>query len=230
MYESMSDVDTGTAPCPTAAQLSGGQFWSRGANTATAKTWTLVGDGRFFFFFTQQGTSTGHYPHLFGDIVSYRAADAYGCILGGHSSAVAGGTSSVYDLATADGPGDSPGNYGYVLSRISAQTGACIRANHITLNEAQFIGGTGMPSYPSPVDNGVVIVRPIYIGEENAAFVNPIRGETPGMMAPLASSAFSNHLELVAGITGFSGSALVISIGTNTTAARWLLDISNSWR
>lgn len=232
MYESMSDVDTGTAPCPTAAQLASGQFWNKGVNNTTAKTWTLIGDGRLFYFFTQQAAASVQMMHMFGDLVSYRASDAYGCILGGYATAFNGSNSGTVRVCAAGLIGGSPDTFGYVIARIGSQTGACVRAVNYTFASSSLalIGASGAPSYPSPIDNGIVLSRPVYVGEENSSFNNPIRGELPGAMGPMASVPFS-HLEVITGITGLSGSAVAVATAGNASAAgRIVFDISNSWR
>lgn len=46
-YESMSDVDTGVGPFPTAAQIGGGGVWAKSSvASATAVPWHLVADSR----------------------------------------------------------------------------------------------------------------------------------------------------------------------------------------
>jgi hypothetical protein len=229
MYESMTDVDTGTNPCPTATQLASGQFWNRGANTSTAKLWVLVGDGRFFYFGTQASTNTQVYLQCFGDIVSYRAADAYGCILAGGASAYGGVSTASCPPAINQSPGSMQNTYGIVLSRIAAQTGTCVRAQLGSMGGSGVVfGGSGFV-YPSPVDNGIVIIRPLYLMEENSAFGHPIRGEMPGLLNPLANQAFA-HLDQITGITGFTGTALVTAINSGGASGRIMFDISNAWR
>lgn len=231
MYETMSDVDTGTGLAPTAAQLSGGQFWNRGANSSTAKTWALIGDSRVFYLLTQQSTNATHYIMMFGDIVSYRAADAYGCVVAGVGAAVTGGSSGrswpVVNVSLGAAPNNSSG---FMLSRIAAQTGTAIQAgiNAPALSGA-LMGSSGNPTYPSPVDNGLVMTRPVYVTEANAGFNNPIRGELPGLIVPMAGLPF-NHLEVVTGITGLTGSIVALAVNDQTTTGRVLFDISNPWR
>lgn len=231
MYETMSDVDTGTNPGPTVAQLSGGQFWNRGANSATAKTWVLIGDSRIFYFFTQAATSATLNAMAFGDIVSYRAADAYGCVVAGNASAVAGGVAGRSWPFVNVSLGAAPSNSGgLVLSRIASQTGAAVLAGVSFPALNNFVGSSSSaPVYPSPVDNGLVMYRPPYVTETNAAFAHPIRGEWPGVIIPLGALPFS-HLEVVSGITGLTGSVVAIAVNDANSAGRVLFDLSNAWR
>jgi hypothetical protein len=231
MYETMSDVDTGTGPCPTVAQVAGGQFWNKGTNNATAKTWTLIGDGRIFYFFTQVTSTVQHYPHGFGDLVSYRAADSYGCVLIGGAAAWAGVNTGTAPFSIVQTLGDTPVNSGYVIARIASGTGSCVRVNNIGFGIDNVVwGSTNLPEYPSPVDNGIVMSRPIYVAEENSAFNNPIRGELPGAIVPLAVTTSFNHLDLITGITGLTGTALVVSSSTGSQNGKLFFDISNDWR
>lgn len=233
MYESMSDVDTGTGPAPTAAQLSGGQFWNKGPNTATAKVWILVGDGRFFYFFTaNSNASSAMVTQGFGDLVSYRAADAYGCVLSGGASAYSGGNSTGSIFNTNNAISTTPTSYGYVVSRISSGTGASVRAQNHACHPTggALFGSASLPAFPSPVDNGLVFTRPVFVSEENTAFAHPIRGESPGLMIPICVQPF-NNLDVVSSLTGMSGSVLMIACaGTSGQVGRMAIDISNAWR
>jgi hypothetical protein len=230
MYETMSDVDTGTNPGPTVSQLSGGQFWNKGANSSTAKTWTLLGDGRIFYLFTQISSFTNQIGMGFGDLISYRAADAYGCVLAGASAAVAGGVAGGCFLLRNNLLSNAPNNSGgFVLSRVAAQTGTSVQAGANFHSMGNSVPGSQGPAYPSPVDNGLVMHRPMYVIESNAAFSSPIRGELPGVIVPLGAIPFS-HLEIVSGIVGLTGSAVALAISDANTAGRILFDISNAWR
>jgi hypothetical protein len=46
MYETMSDVDTGTGSTYTSYDGTGGHYIYKGVNDATAKKWILIGDGK----------------------------------------------------------------------------------------------------------------------------------------------------------------------------------------
>lgn len=231
MYESMSDVDTGTAANPPTSFIGQGLFWNKGVNSATAKTWVVVGDGRLFYLFTQSASTTANLiAVVFGDIVSYRAADAYGCMLTGASAAYSGASGA--SLVLLNTPvGTAPTTFAQCLARIASATGSSVRAATVMGGiVGQTIGHqSGNIVFPSPVDNGLVFVRPILIAEEGAGFGHPIRGELPGLLAPLAGLPFT-HLDVVTGLTGLTGSILMIGTSSSGNPGRVALDISNAWR
>lgn len=77
-YESMSDVDTGGNPFPSATQVAGGAYWWKSSvATAAAVYWELIGDQRAFYLgiaphSAVSSTLTGAislYPVGFGDLI-----------------------------------------------------------------------------------------------------------------------------------------------------------------
>lgn len=83
-YETMSDVNTGTGPFPTAAQFSGGGYWPRSNDTTSAvREWHIVADKFGFYFvphFYSSFLTVG--PVLwFGDIVPQGSGDTAHCLL-----------------------------------------------------------------------------------------------------------------------------------------------------
>ena len=235
MYESMTDIDTGTNPAPTAAQQSGGFYFGKGTNNTNAKSWLVCGDGRAFYYFAQWGSSTvSHYAHFFGDIVSYRASDVYGCLLSALNSTgdTSSNSSSPISYSNSMGSSMSSNNAG-VFSRMSNQVSVSPRISahgiHCQGATSVWAGASQTPSYPSPVDNGLILHRPIYLSEDNAAFNYPVRGELPGAMQPLGGLPF-NHRDVITGIDGFPGSALFIALQNSSTTGRFVLDITGPWR
>lgn len=233
MVESWTDVDTYAAPAPTAAQLSGGQYWNKGADNANAKKWVLVGDSRHFWLLTESSTypyssSQGLMLYGFGDPVSYRAGDAFGALLTGGASA-SGVTATPFMVGSP--AGNAPSSYGAVFSRLSSQVGAAVRAGNVNAAPAAVYGTSG-PVYPSPVDNGGVFQAPALVVEENSAFGHPIRGQAPGLVVPLAKGLGALHLQTLTGVTGFSGSLLVVALlyPSSTTPGAICFDITNAWR
>jgi hypothetical protein len=229
MYEAMTDIDTGTGPAPTAAQLANGVYWGKGSNDATAKNWVIVGDGRFFYFFGPN-TSTGLHAYAFGDIISYRASDAYGCVLFGAPSAVGATSSGVTQLGAGNyNLGNSPAGSSAYLSRNNTQVGSAVLAGVVGAGTSGSAWATSGPAWPSPVDNGVVLHRPIYIAEDNSAFNYPVRGEVPGMLQFLATRPYL-HREVLTNIEGYARHVLVIEHRNSSAIGRIPLDITGPWR
>jgi hypothetical protein len=90
-YEVMTALGTGTGQFPTAALLASGVLTLRKSTTAdgTARAWTIVADDTVFYMFTETGdfaSPTITFAFMFGDIFSYRANDAYRCMMIGRNA------------------------------------------------------------------------------------------------------------------------------------------------
>lgn len=228
MVESATDVNTYTGQGPTQAQLADGQYIYKGANSATAKKWVLIGDDQFFYLFTDTGTASGYYlPTWFGDPISYKAGDAYHTLMGGQ---VAGGASPTYkpsDMWPVGGMSSQPA---LAVARLNTQTGAAVIA--VTAGLVSGAGqttpaGSAFPVSPDPIGNGCVVSRPVFFAEANTTFRNPIRGHMPGLAQALATTPYAEK-EIVTGLgDGHTYVAIpLVAAGTG----QMLIDISHAWR
>jgi hypothetical protein len=232
MVESASGIDTYVAPSPTAAQLSGGHYLGKGVSNTTAKSWIVVGDELFVYVFLDDLTYSfasngGLHPHGFGDFISYRAGDAFGCMVGGGTS-----TSGITKMTSSSALGasvDTDGNR--CIARLSNQLGGSIFADMVAIAPSGgLIGGSTAGAYPSPVNNGIVIQRPVFLRETNASFGNPVRGEMPGLAAPVGSMGLVNHKQVFSNLTGFAGEMLCVTTLNQNSVGNVLLDITGPWR
>lgn len=102
-YESMSNVDTGTGPFPTDAQVSGGLYWARAHNGVTSnRPWVIVANDRMAFILVNPyGTTTtlGMFGLFIGDKYSYKSGDAYRFVVFGSSTSY---YTSAYSTAVGD--------------------------------------------------------------------------------------------------------------------------------
>lgn len=183
--ESATGVDNWSAKFPTEIQFAGGLWISKGVNNTAGKQWHLIGDGRTFHLFTEDGT----YPYAsffglnyssFGDIDSWRSGgDAYGCWI------VGGGNANGYNPSLASAlPSATEGLY---LARASNGIGSAVKASHWgrgVLTPGLDAGSGGL--YPSPVDNGMPLERTILIRENLVAYSHPFRGRARGLAHPMA--------------------------------------------
>ena len=230
MVESFSDLNTYSGLTPTAAQLSGGQYWMKGANTATAKSWLLVGDGRTFYLFTDStqypassygGLPVG--PYAFGDIKSYRAADAYACMLAGNTSST--GESMVFGQGSY-GLGGSPTATSLMIARPVSGVGAAIAAQNLSFHR---FGGLSGPPYPSPVDNGLVVSTPVLMFDTSASS-GPIRGEARGVADPLANIPTGVlHKQVLSNLTGSTRDFLAVGFQLSGSYGHVLFDVTGPW-
>jgi hypothetical protein len=94
-HESMTDVDTGSNPFPTAEQVAGGGYWFK-SNTAsaTAIPYVMTGDACFFTWAAAPLVANNvknrcFIARGFGDPLALApTGDAYGCLLGAATSNV----------------------------------------------------------------------------------------------------------------------------------------------
>lgn len=186
MVESATAVSTYSSPSPTNAQVSGGLYWCKGANDTTAKQWAMVGNDRFLWFFAPVPYGADPYmvtPQHFGDLFPYATPDPYACILCGATLADAWSYKGVHlnnYLAVAE-------SYEEVIAR----------GKDLTTKSVQ--GGKHGPGAIQPgvfnqlpTNTDVVpVYRPIHYSQNDMESpTGGIRGEVPGLAAPMARTPF----------------------------------------
>lgn len=233
-YESMSDVNTGAGPFPTATQISGGGFWGKSATAdATARPWMLVGDSRGFYLAVMWLGSTSFGTQCFGDFLSYKSPDPYGCALSCPNSSQLGfspGTSQLTDLAHIH---LTTTQYQYAARGVSGtgQAVSMVRAAFMPLFLASpeaFSGATANTSvvYPNLADNG------LYLSQMVLAEISPtrvLRGAHPGAYfcpQTIGPSVFA-HRQRVTGINNLPGRTLA---AVNHSTGVMFIDITGPWR
>jgi len=169
MYETMSDVDTGTGASTVR------YFAKSDTSNGTARAWTLSADDRLFYLFACAYEDTWGPTMAFGDIDSYRSGDAYHCVLIGHTN-----TDYVSSFYALNGSTD-----GAQLARSYSQTGGAVSSSRYSHSKCSYLGGGGM-AVPNNVNNAVHF-WPVECWEGNTW----ARGLMPGLYCPLhdASSA-----------------------------------------
>lgn len=229
-YQSMSDVNTGVGPFPSAGQVSGGGYWTKSsAADATARGWILCGDDRSFVLFINFGTtlaalSTSSYSYYFGDFNSLKSPDPYACTLTAHTSAVTG--VSFNDVSSAYG---SHGNTNQWSARGLSGVGSSAvqgRTAPFGSTSAQYFSGAGLMTYPAPVDNSLFVV-PLYLSEGSPLV--GLRGIVPGIYyspQSIGTQVFAQK-DRVDSITGLPGRTLrAICNGAGVL----FVDITGPWR
>jgi hypothetical protein len=220
-YEAMSDVDTGTGPFPTEAQVSAVNHVWRKSTTAdtTARAWGLVGDASAFYLVVKFAAT---FPligstYAFGDFVSYKPADAYGCWIIAQTSSTTLDTTYFNRI-------DGAINTGYAARSYTQLEGPAV-LNRRGIGP-QIYMGSGGPAYPSIVDNGLSLHGPIITMEGTTA----IRGHLPGVYQPLQDKPLT-HGAIVENVDGFPGGrCLLLAGGESTSEARTAFDITGPWR
>ena len=160
-YETMSDVDTGTGPFPTAAQGVGGvaMVVCRKSDTAdaTARNWIVIADDRTVYVLISF-LNTAYVAFTFGDFYSFTASDAYNCLIIGKVTETAAGAAVTTERLDAFSVLTSAVT-GHFCARTAAATGGSITlgkhgdsANSATVN-------VGIQQYPNSPDGGLYLAR-----------------------------------------------------------------------
>ena len=231
-YETMSDVSTGTNPSPSAAQLSGGGFWtkSNGANS-TVRNWVLAGDDRTFYLSVSHSGNSAYSTYAYGDIESFKnGGDAYANLLqcAAVTLSVHNSGSREYDVDYMDS--ETTTHLGAYLSRSYTGLGSSILGKRgmpfsmSTNTTSARSGGSGLWQYPNGPDGGLYLTRPLVFETTLAA----IRGRLRGIhVCPQAiGNATFSHLEEVTGVTGLSGRKLK---AVNSNSGVFFYDRTGPW-
>lgn len=244
-YEAMTDVDTGTGPFPTAAQVTNGLTWNKSITAdSTTRTWTLVGDDKTFYLFVAPGIPTYGTILLFGfgHLPSYKASDGFNTFVAGANISnytTASGVSTGYSglqIASAWGATAPVGSVPLYLARSYAQTGSSVAAS---VHDGKVASGSPIGAasagivYPNGPDSGLW-VSPVFVSDF-AGSVHNARGRLPGMYGHLHSTIPQSNGDFVTGVVGLSGITLLAtshSINTSSnvvTSGMFHVDITGPW-
>lgn len=221
-YEAMTDVDTGTGPYPTAAQMASGvySYKSTAANT-TARAWMLATNGDIFYLFVDSsGSKTVIGGIFFGGINSRKSGDAYRNIIIGSTGSV---STQSYLGSLNNMSAMTPAHY---MARSHTQTGTAIAVGkHSDMSKTSSTTvGRGNIAYPDAV-NSELMMSPLHIHES----VSVLRGRLPGLWSP-------DHDRPIADGDTFSGSGDFASktfeaktIYSSSTEGRVFIETSDTW-
>lgn len=227
-YETMTDVDTGTNPFPTNAQVSGGLYVYKN-NTAATRQWWIAADAKRFVLWMSSTTtetpetSTGFKNlYFFGDFISYVPADAYKCAIIANGNASDGGSSFAGLTAVANGT--VAGHYVARLHTGVAGAAAFGKYKVWPADSSQSGATSGAMAYPDPVSGGLVLVR----ANVNAGSANGIRGYLPGVwLTP--NSLPGAPGDTLTGTGALAGRTLkLMDAASATTRCRVAIEISNT--
>lgn len=231
MYESMSDIDTGSGPMPTAAIASGGAYFHKSSSaSATTRPYKIFATPKFVnYFYAADGTYFVRFG--FGDFVSYKGGDVYNSYLrlGLNSSDWRSPDGSIVGSVNA-----YSGTINDCISRSYLNTGASIRAYPVNpYKSSGYIGGgSGTWGYPAPMQGGIAMV-PLLFNEEGASFIGP-RGKLPGLW-DVMHSIYGDGATWPDGTTwsGATGSALAgkkfLVIREGYSGSAFVIETSDTW-
>ena len=237
-YESMSGIDSGTNVYPTVAQSSVGYYQVKSStlNTVT-RPWLLVGDGRLFYLLVDYSgdntgwltnSSNGGYLSAFGDIVSYRAGDAYASIITGHTNTGGPSTSANQGLGRQARDITSSASFNSSIT-IARDYTAVVGSRFVDLLATGFttnFGVTAYMPYPHFLDNGFY-VTPVQLVQGTPSV---IRGQLPGIYEGLHGRALNNQ-DILENVQGLEGRKLAMCyIQSSSSAGHCLIDLTGPWR
>lgn len=235
-YESMTDVSTGTNLFPTSTQLSGGVYINmHTVATAINKPWVIIADEKRFYLWTGYATTmtssslmsdsaTFQGMFFFGDIVSYKAGDAYCCqIIGANTATTNSERFGVLTTATTE-------SLGHYLARDAAQTVLSVPNTKLSdyhgSNGVAVIGGATSFAYPDAISGGLNLAR---IRVSNGATVVGLRGHLPGAWSPLNALPGSNG-DTFSGSGDLAGKTFILlDCGVGSIRGRVAIETSNTW-
>ena len=234
-YETMSDVDTGVGPFPTAAQVAGGGYVHKSASAnATSVKYTLFADSRMIYWCASPGTSISTSPDYesanvrgFGDPIALApGGDAWAAIMStdplsfGSQGALSGGPTLYSALAMARSFG---GIGGSVLGYARPYTGAINIESGLDMS----VFGSG----PSGVD-GSLRMSKMFVLQGSVTTGHP-RADLPGIWYLPYNNArdFLSPGDVVQGVDGRDLYAVSTGGGLNSTyRGIVLIDITGPWR
>lgn len=218
-YENLTDIDTGTGLFPTTAQQA--NYWwnkSNAAGTAPRK-WTLVADGAMLFFIPCAHSSYPNAGHLnyFGDFSAYSPADAYNCMICGHT-----GTKTVNVGANHIGAAIS----NRVVARAANGTGEAVTVSLLALQPyANYFCLYGI-NRPVVDAGGRAGFGPPPIVLDGSLLTNGSRGSIVGIRGGLEASSLPKYPVQDGGLV-----ILPINIFSySTTVNQVALDLIGPWR
>ena len=251
-YVSMSDVDTGGEPFPTAAQMTVGVFAHKSATAdSTARSWLLFANDKTFYMFIVNGANNASQFWGFGHFDSFVSGDGYNTFLAaGNGSTLINSNSTLSGVANGCGLSSSSiaTTARIYIPRSGAQTGTSIICAATALVEGnQSYNGFGAGNTSNAISSGSVLgpstnydgglycIQPI-IYEKSGSNNNRLRGMLPGVYSSL--HVFAD----VSGLGGTTSTGLIQLPGVtvyhlNTNAAdasgnaggQVLIDITGPW-
>ena len=225
LWESMLDIDNGSGKSEV--------FWRKSSTqTADARPWLLIGDGkRFWFCVAWHASYPGRYANFcFGDFSSFKAGDPYRCLLGGYPELGYNYSDPSSNLWTdiVFGVGATIGQTGIVIPRDYIQLGASTTAcwvSGVSYQNYLGMGATNLP-YPNPADNGIYVM-PMLIQEKTGP---SLRGRVPGLLTPLHSINAPQPTPMPGFLLDGTERELLIVPGcANNGAARLAFDLTGPW-
>lgn len=244
-YETMSDINTGTGPCPTLGQAANVYWCKANASGGAARPWIVIADDKTMWIkvcTVPAGVQNCGIIYGAGDFASRKSGDTYNFAIFGSTAdnstgATAGAANQYYGLAHVDYLSQNS----FWLLRSQTGVGGSVIA--YKQNESYCVpfagtpaagsyesGFSGLVTYPNPSDNTLLLTR--YLCNE----VGVLRGQLRGLMyspQTLPTVSFPALVQ-VDGQGALTGRKLMAVAGNtpNTSAddnRRVFFDITGPW-
>jgi hypothetical protein len=231
IYETMSDVDTGTGRTfpigyhSNYASNAGAYFKSNVASTAS-RNWYIVADSRFIYIGIDINNNSAYRLDSHGEIYSFVPNDLFCAI---HTCSGDGNSLySGYTIPNYNAYGNS--SNGGVCQTFFQRSYTAIPNQTVTLGfmcSPNYVNGYGLTTYPVASFGGTIFIKDILIWE-TVGTTNTFRGKFPGLYALCQSNVLS-HLTIV---NQDNKKILIVNSanGTTNNNTRHAFDISGPWR
>jgi hypothetical protein len=219
MYETMTDVDTGTGASTI-------RYWKKSnAADANARKWRFMGDSKLMYLanFWHSSNLTQSGMNTFGDIESYKAGDAYHCLVGGDTTTELAypGYCNYFSLQTGN-------DNNTLFARSYTQIGASVTAGRLGLRNQDSIGYGGF-NFPNAADNGLIFHYPLIVTEPSS---NVARGTMPGLIQPIQNKPLADGfvVENIPQMVGKRVLLVSLSVASGSSECKAAFDITGPWR
>jgi len=231
-YETMSDVDTGTGPFPTAAQGVGGIAMTvlRKSNTAdaTARTWIVIADARTLYVCILTADTAGAYrSFMFGEIFSILSTtDNYRTMIIGRGieNSTAGNQENLDALTTS--VSSSVTNH-YIARGYTGLGGSTLIGKHA--DSAKNGNSTlinGLVPLTNPSDGGM-LMSPVWVHDPVTSPAGNLRGRMRGFWQLCHPATSVGDQEIVTGTGELAGRQFMFIKNTANTNS-FVFEISDT--
>ena len=233
VYSTMTDIDAGTDPTPTDAQLPGGGYIPVSSSAdATPRKWMVAASDRFVHIMPAHSAT---YPSDYGlcaagDYPSLKAGDAYPVLIVADVSDTSSGGSPGYNNALNLAASSAGAWLMRPYTQIGGALGAYLYKPGFTSSSPS--GSTGHPPGPNPINNSIEVCPTLVV--EGPSPQGNRRGEVPGLygIPHYLGSSFDTKDRITPAV-GLPGHTLIAVryYGNQTLAQsfRFALDITGPW-
>lgn len=222
-YETMTDVNSGTNPFPTSAQINGGVYWIKSSSAnSTIRDWFLVSNGHISYLYIKPTTDNYVVGHMFGDIISYVPSDAYNAIIQGATGAYYDGG---YNFHTYIAETTALGHFiARGINQVvgSATIGKCGNVRAIGQTES----GKGNFNFPNSADGSLITGTCLILQDASS-----IRGVLPGWYSLPQNQPMINNTTIYTMIGDEMKELVIFSASGSQLASsgRVAIDITGPW-